>query len=293
VSETRRERLKEMARAMRREPTEAEKALWARLSGQKVGGFKFHRQVVIGSTVVDFACPARWLVVEISGETTAELAALQDKKLADVGVRRAALRRGAGARGWRCGRRGRAGRAAEAVRTGAPNALRTRADGRAKRTRRSIPAMVTNEEVRMSIRLAPLVARFAPAPALAGVCESARFEAPEAIAGAVRPYVQCGIIVHDEIDTPVLLDGVGRQPAWLTNAGPVAACATIRAKAALEANQDLQATMPDRAARTRYIETVLQDADRFIAAAYTADVIGIDPAEPIAACDAGAAGSAE
>jgi very-short-patch-repair endonuclease len=87
VSETRRARLKDMARAMRREPTEAEKALWARLSGQKLGGFKFHRQVVIGSTVVDFACPARWLVVEVTGETSAEVAALQDKKLADVGVR--------------------------------------------------------------------------------------------------------------------------------------------------------------------------------------------------------------
>ena len=87
MSEARRERLKEMARAMRREPTEAEKVLWARLGGQKLGGFKFHRQVVIGSTVVDFACPARWLVVEISGATNAELAALQDQKLADVGIR--------------------------------------------------------------------------------------------------------------------------------------------------------------------------------------------------------------
>ena len=43
--------------------------------------------MVIGSTVVDFACPARWLVVEVTGETNAEVAALQDKKLADVGVR--------------------------------------------------------------------------------------------------------------------------------------------------------------------------------------------------------------
>ena len=49
--------------------------------------FKFHRQVVIGSTVVDFACPARWLVVEVTGDASAEVAALQDKKLADVGVR--------------------------------------------------------------------------------------------------------------------------------------------------------------------------------------------------------------
>jgi very-short-patch-repair endonuclease len=87
VSDARRERLKEMARAMRREPTEAEKALWPRLANQKLGGFKFHRQVVIGSTIVDFACPARWLVVEISGEANAEVAAIQDKKLADVGVR--------------------------------------------------------------------------------------------------------------------------------------------------------------------------------------------------------------
>jgi very-short-patch-repair endonuclease len=87
VSETRRERLKEMARAMRREPTEAEKALWARLAGQKLGGFKFHRKVVVGSTIVDFACPARWLVVEIAGDANAEVAAIQDRKLADVGVR--------------------------------------------------------------------------------------------------------------------------------------------------------------------------------------------------------------
>ena len=87
VSETRRDRLKEMARVNRRNPSDAEKALWARLAGQKAGGFKFHRQVVVGSTIVDFACPARWLVVEISGEGNAELAALQDRKLTDVGVR--------------------------------------------------------------------------------------------------------------------------------------------------------------------------------------------------------------
>jgi very-short-patch-repair endonuclease len=87
VSETRRDRLREMARAMRREPTEAEKTLWTRLASQKLGGFKFHRQVVIGSTIVDFACPARWLVVEVSGDANAEVAALQDKKLADVGIR--------------------------------------------------------------------------------------------------------------------------------------------------------------------------------------------------------------
>jgi very-short-patch-repair endonuclease len=87
VSETRRARLKEMARTNRRNPSEAEKALWARLSGQKLGGFKFHRQVVVGSTIVAFACPARWLVVEIAGDANAQVVAIQDKKLTDVGIR--------------------------------------------------------------------------------------------------------------------------------------------------------------------------------------------------------------
>jgi very-short-patch-repair endonuclease len=87
VSETRRARLKDMARAARRQPTDAEKALWERLGGQKVGGFKFHRQVVVGSTIVDFACPARWLVVETAGGANAEVVAIQDRKLADVGIR--------------------------------------------------------------------------------------------------------------------------------------------------------------------------------------------------------------
>lgn len=87
VSETRRERLKEMAREQRRHPTEAQKALWARMANQKLGGLKFHRQVVVGSTIVDFACPARWLVVEIEKGTNAEVVAIQDRKLADVGIR--------------------------------------------------------------------------------------------------------------------------------------------------------------------------------------------------------------
>ena len=87
VSETRRARLKEMARTNRRNPSDAEKALWARLSGQKLGGFKFHRQVVVGSTIVAFACPARWLVVEIAGNANAQVTAIQDKKLTDVGIR--------------------------------------------------------------------------------------------------------------------------------------------------------------------------------------------------------------
>ncbi len=68
VSPARLERLKEHARQMRRNPTEPERALWERLQGQKLGGFKFQRKMVVGSVIADFACPARWLIVEVDGD---------------------------------------------------------------------------------------------------------------------------------------------------------------------------------------------------------------------------------
>lgn len=82
------ENLKERARAQRRNPTEAQKALWSRLAESKLGGAKFTRQAVVGSAIVDFACPSRWITVQLSPEgANAEVDALQDRKLADVGIR--------------------------------------------------------------------------------------------------------------------------------------------------------------------------------------------------------------
>jgi len=82
------EKLKERARDQRRNPTPAQAALWVQLSGSKLGGVKFTRQFVLGSALVDFACPSRWIAVLISPEgANAEVDALQDKKLTDVGVR--------------------------------------------------------------------------------------------------------------------------------------------------------------------------------------------------------------
>lgn len=88
VTGARLETLKERAREQRRHPTEAQKALWEELSGSKLGGVKFLRQSVVGSTIVDFACPSRWIAVSLSPEgANAEVDALQDKKLTDVGIR--------------------------------------------------------------------------------------------------------------------------------------------------------------------------------------------------------------
>ncbi|MCJ2187461.1 endonuclease domain-containing protein [Novosphingobium beihaiensis] len=88
VTGARLETLKERAREQRRHPTEAQKALWAELSGSRLGGVRFMRQSVVGSVIADFACPSRWIVVSLSPEgANPEVDALQDKKLTDVGIR--------------------------------------------------------------------------------------------------------------------------------------------------------------------------------------------------------------
>ena len=82
------ERLKERARTLRREQTPAEAALWEKLSGARLGGMKFTRKAVVGSVIVDFACPSRWVVVSLSGdEANPEVDALQDRKLTEAGIR--------------------------------------------------------------------------------------------------------------------------------------------------------------------------------------------------------------
>ena len=82
------ERLKERARTLRRESREAETVLWGQISGARLGGIKFTRKAVVGSVIVDFACPSRWVVVSLSGaEANPELDALQDRKLTEAGIR--------------------------------------------------------------------------------------------------------------------------------------------------------------------------------------------------------------
>jgi very-short-patch-repair endonuclease len=55
------------ARAMRKEPTEAEKKLWYMLRDRRFAGVKFRRQVPVGRYIADFACLRRKLIVEADG----------------------------------------------------------------------------------------------------------------------------------------------------------------------------------------------------------------------------------
>ena len=59
--------LKEHAKRMRNQPTDAERLLWMNLQQDKLGK-SFRRQFIIAGNIVDFVClPAR-LVVEVDGE---------------------------------------------------------------------------------------------------------------------------------------------------------------------------------------------------------------------------------
>ena len=59
--------LQTRARAMRREPTFAEKALWKILREKRLAGLRFRRQVAMGSYIADFACLSPRLIIELDG----------------------------------------------------------------------------------------------------------------------------------------------------------------------------------------------------------------------------------
>jgi len=73
---------------MRREPTVAERRLWAVLRGRRLDGWKFRRQHPVGPNVVDFACLEAGLVVELDGaihQAQADYDAARDAYLAACG----------------------------------------------------------------------------------------------------------------------------------------------------------------------------------------------------------------
>ena len=81
--------LEERAFRMRCSPTRSEEWLWRRLSGSRTG-FAFRRQLVIGPTIVDFACTSVRLVVELDGpshENRERHDASRDHLLANLGWR--------------------------------------------------------------------------------------------------------------------------------------------------------------------------------------------------------------
>ena len=59
--------LRERARRLRKDQTEAERTLWRHLRSRQIADVKFRRQHFISPFIVDFCCPERWLIIELDG----------------------------------------------------------------------------------------------------------------------------------------------------------------------------------------------------------------------------------
>jgi very-short-patch-repair endonuclease len=57
----------DFARQLRRAMTDAERRLWYRLRGHRLGGAHFRRQYPVGPYVADFVCLDARLIVEVDG----------------------------------------------------------------------------------------------------------------------------------------------------------------------------------------------------------------------------------
>jgi len=58
---------KNKARALRKNPTDAERLLWKHLRLRQIGGYKFRRQQPLGHYIVDFVCLEKRLAIEVDG----------------------------------------------------------------------------------------------------------------------------------------------------------------------------------------------------------------------------------
>jgi very-short-patch-repair endonuclease len=65
-------RIRSFAKKMRREPTDAERAMWRLLRDRRLARFKFRRQAPFRNFIIDFVCFERRFIVEIDGSQHAD-----------------------------------------------------------------------------------------------------------------------------------------------------------------------------------------------------------------------------
>ncbi|MBH5401581.1 endonuclease domain-containing protein [Bradyrhizobium sp. CNPSo 4010] len=64
--------LRQFAKKMRHEPTDAEAAMWRLLRDRRLAAYKFRRQVPLENYILDFVCFENRLGIEIDGSQHAE-----------------------------------------------------------------------------------------------------------------------------------------------------------------------------------------------------------------------------
>ena len=72
------------SRRLRQTSTDAEQALWQRVRGRQLGGYKFRRQVPIAWFIADFLCEEKKLVVELDGGHHQEQADIDERRTKQI-----------------------------------------------------------------------------------------------------------------------------------------------------------------------------------------------------------------
>jgi very-short-patch-repair endonuclease len=72
--------IRDQARLLRRDPSDAEQKLWEKLRRGQLRGAKFRRQFPIGPYIADFACIEAALTIELDGGQHAERAATDNER---------------------------------------------------------------------------------------------------------------------------------------------------------------------------------------------------------------------
>lgn len=68
------------ARELRKNQTEAERAVWSQVRSRRLQGYKFRRQQSLGRYVVDFVCFEERVIVELDGRHHSEQIAYDSKR---------------------------------------------------------------------------------------------------------------------------------------------------------------------------------------------------------------------
>jgi very-short-patch-repair endonuclease len=76
--------LKQPARELRKNLTDAERKLWSKIRRKQLDGFIFYRQKVISSHIVDFYCHEAKLVIEVDGGQHFTINGIEKDKSRDV-----------------------------------------------------------------------------------------------------------------------------------------------------------------------------------------------------------------
>jgi len=86
------EKLKQHARQLRENMTDAERHLWAKIRMKQLKDCQFYRQKPIGDYIADFYCPKAKLVIEVDGsqhfsDEMTDYDRIRDEYLSSLGLR--------------------------------------------------------------------------------------------------------------------------------------------------------------------------------------------------------------